>query len=96
MIGEDEVILFYYYYRRRKRVQRRFWVHPYIEINMDRRLFICARELSEDDAKFKACYRMCKSSFTNLVAEVGPKLTKLNTRFRESVCAEEKILITLR
>lgn len=43
--SSDESELYYYYYRyRRNRIQRRISVHPYIERNLNSRLFTPAKE----------------------------------------------------
>ena len=49
--SDEEDVILYYYYRRRKK-QRRCWVHPYIEKNMNCRLFVAAKELQQTDSKF--------------------------------------------
>ncbi|KAF2902871.1 hypothetical protein ILUMI_03313 [Ignelater luminosus] len=94
---EDEVVLFYNYIRRRRRrTRKQFWIYPYIETNVNRRLFIAAQELSEDEAKFQTFYRMRKQTLQELVEIVSPLIQRQNTDMRESVSAEERIMITLR
>lgn len=95
---EEDVILYYYVRRRRLRQKqkRRFWVHPYIQRNLSSRLFIAARELSENDTKFQSVYRMGKRTFEQLVEITSPIIQRRNTNMRECVPAEERILITLR
>ena len=50
---EEDVFLCYVNkYRKRKRAKRRFWVHPYLKINNDKRLFIAAKQMTESDDKY--------------------------------------------
>lgn len=91
----DEDVVLYYYYRRRRR-QRRFWVHPYIEKNINCRLFVAAKELEHSDSKFRALYRMSKESYLELINIVSPGIRQRDSNMRECVSPEERILITLR
>ena len=93
---EDLLLLTYLRCRKKKKKHSKFWVHPYIYKNFNRRLFIAAKELSEDDSKFQTFYRMSKNTFTDLVLIVGPSIQKQNTNMRECVSPEERIMITLR
>lgn len=45
-------------------------IHPYIERNINCRLSVAARELSEDDSVFQSLYRMTKNTYQNLVSIV--------------------------
>ena len=54
------------------------WVHPYIERNINCRLFVAAKELNQTDAKFKAFYRMSKDSFLELVRLIAPEIQRRN------------------
>jgi len=57
---EDDVIDYYQYRRQRKIVQREYWRHPYIEKNINCRLFIAAEQLNQTVSKFIAFYRISK------------------------------------
>ena len=94
--SDEAVILLYFHRYRRERIWRRFWVHPYLERNFHRRLFVAAKELEVSDAKFLAFHRMSKESYLELVQIISPVIQKQNTIMRECVDAEEQILITLR
>jgi hypothetical protein len=52
--------------------RRAHWAHPYIKINVNGRAFIAAKELSQDDRKFKLFYRISKESFAEVVRVFGP------------------------
>lgn len=93
---EDLLLLNYLHHRKKKKKHRKFWVHPYIHKNINRRLFIAVKELSEDDSKFQTFYRMSKNTFNDLVLIVGPAIQKQNTNMRECISAKERIMITLR
>nr|CAI5847921.1 unnamed protein product [Callosobruchus analis] len=86
----------YAFIRRRRRRRRMYWLHPYIEKNINCRFYVAARELSEDDSVFRSVYRMTKDTYTDLILIVGPLIQKQNTAMRESVSPEERLLITLR
>lgn len=96
--SEEEILLLYLCYRRalKQKKKRKFWVHPYIERNLYCRAFVAAKELQEDDKIFLLCYRMTKTTYLTLVKLLTPAIHKQNTPMRECVCAEERILITLR
>ena len=94
---EEDVFLCYVNkYRKRKRAKRRFWVHPYLKNNNDKRLFIAAKQMTESDDKFRSFYRMSKATFNELLQIVAPLIQKQNTNMRECVSPEERIMITLR
>lgn len=92
----DEMAILYYYNRRYRRRRRRFWIHPYLERNINCRLFVAASELQLDDAKFHTFYRMSKETYRLLVNRIRPAIVKSNTNMRECVSPEERIMITLR
>lgn len=96
MSSDDEVIIAYNFIRRRRNWRRKYWIHPYIERNINCRLFVAARELSEDDSVFQSFYRMTKHTYQNLVSTIGPLIQRQNTAMRACVSPEERILITLR
>ena len=82
------------YLRRRKKKQ--YWLCPYIQRNINCRLFVAAKGLTEPDEKFQCMYRMTKVMFHELVMVISPAITRQNTNMRECVSAGERILITLR
>ncbi|KAG8279226.1 hypothetical protein J6590_004033 [Homalodisca vitripennis] len=94
--SDEEDVVNYYLYRRWRRTQREHWVHPYLRNNVNSRLFVAARELSQSDRKFKSFYRMTKDSFLELTRLVGPSLEKMDTHMRECIPAQERLMITLR
>jgi hypothetical protein len=79
--------------KKREKYQRSLWVKDYIKSRNSR--IIRDLELNEN-VLFKNFTRMSKTNFYTLLGIVEPKITKQNTRFRESVPAEMKLAITLR
>lgn len=94
--SSDEDILISYIYTRLRKKRKRYWRHPYIENNIYCRAFVASKELLQDDEKFLCMYRMQKETYQQLLNIVGPSITKQNTRFRECVGPDERLLITLR
>lgn len=93
---EEDIVLYYYYCKYRRRTRRKLWIHPYIQRNINCRLFVAAKELQETDSKFLAFYRMTKESYLDLTRMITPAINHQNTNMRECVSLEERILITLR
>jgi len=73
--------------------QNRFWVHP---INQKRNISGFIRELRKDPEKFYNYCRMNITTFYELLSLVEDRIKKLNTNFRRSIPAEERLLITIR
>lgn len=94
---DDEFCIVSYWYRQRKiKKKRKYWIHPYIQNNINCRIFVAANELMQDDVKFQSFYRMKKESFNLLVEKVGPAIEKQDTHFRRCVCVRERLMIKLR
>jgi hypothetical protein len=90
---EEDIIVMWWFINHKKR--RASWVHPYMKRNFNRRVFIAATELSQDDRKFQLFYRMSKESFTEVFWLVGAVITKKDTNCRQCIWVEESLLITL-
>ncbi|KAL0879269.1 hypothetical protein ABMA27_003049 [Loxostege sticticalis] len=94
--SDEEIVVMYLYLRQRRRRKRRtMWIHPYIEKNINCRMFVAAKELQESDRKILDCYRMSKTTYLELVEIMTPQLQKQNTNMRECVSPQERLLITL-
>ena len=51
---EENLFLLLYKYRKKNRTKRRrLWVHPYLQNNDDKRLYLAAKEMNICDEKFK-------------------------------------------
>jgi hypothetical protein len=93
MSSDEEDIIVMWWFMNRKKI-RAHWVHPYVKINFNHRVFIAAKELSQDDRKFQLFYQMSKESFTDVVRVVVPVITKKDTKCRQCIGVEERLLIT--
>ena len=78
-------------------LERDFWVHP---INENRHLkgefFTLYQELRQYPDKFFRWYRMSMDQFGFLLGKLRPCLQKQNNNYRESICPEERLVVTLR
>lgn len=81
---------------RRNRRKLRYWVQPYYDGCYTKGNFEVAKQLVDEVEKFKSYYRLLLITFNFLLELVGPGLKKENTKFRESVSAEERLFIILR
>jgi hypothetical protein len=75
------------------KINREVWVHP---INQKRNLTGFIAELRLDPAKFYNYCRMTMSTFDYILCEIQGKILKQNTKWREAITPEERLLITLR
>ena len=83
--------------RRATTVRRRFWVHNILKMRTDlgeyHRLF---QELRLDANRFQRHTRLTTAQFDELLARVGGRIARLNTNYRRSISAEERLAICLR
>ena len=84
--------------RRRKRRRREVWVRPWIgrrrQFGLYDQLLVELRQ--EDQKSFKNFMRMPPDMFDELLARVGPRITKQTTRYREPLEPGLKLALTLR
>lgn len=92
----ESVVLAYWYIKNVQKKKRKWWTHPYITKNTNRRAFITAQELKKDEKKFQSYYRMSRHLFVELVKTVQPYIQRKDTNYRKSISVEERLLITLR
>ena len=83
--SDEKHLADYYVYRRFHRVQREYWVHPYLKKNGKSRLFLAATELSQTDRKFIALYRMSKGFYPELTRIERPFVAKMLLHFSYEV-----------
>ncbi|CAH1962237.1 unnamed protein product [Acanthoscelides obtectus] len=82
---------------KRKEINRRMWIHPIIEERQRKRHFhTLFAEVQRDEEKFFNFTRMSRSTFYELLAVCGEKLAKKDTRMRNAITPEEKLVITIR
>lgn len=84
--------------RRRRRRDRRWWVRPWISRRPEMGIYNnLLRELrAEDPASFINYLRMPPEMFDELLARLGPRLTKKETNWRKPLDPGLKLALTLR
>lgn len=70
----DEMTILYYYNWRNRCRRRRFRVDPYLERNVNCRLFVAVSELQLDEAKFHMFYTMTKETYGLLLNRIRPEI----------------------
>ena len=76
---------------------RGFWVHPFnTEVHSKGEFFVTYPDLRKYPLKFFRCYRMSTQQFDNLLHMLAPVITKQDNNYRETLSAEEKLVMALR
>ncbi|KAL2099463.1 hypothetical protein ACEWY4_005943 [Coilia grayii] len=95
---QKSVIAALLYMRRMKRRRKhRYWVHP-VRLGREQhgeyhRLVL---ELRLDSDLFQQYFRLSRELFDELLARVGPSISKLDTRFRRAIGPAQRLAICLR
>ena len=77
--------------------ERELWVHPYcLEAATKGEFFVMYPDLRKYPWKFFRTYRMSIRQFDNLLHLLRPTLSKKLNNYRETISAEERLVITLR
>ena len=75
---------------------RSMWVHPIYQKREEHgEYFTLYREYRKYDDKFFGWYRMSVEKFDDLLELLEPKLWRQGSYFREHICAEEMLVITI-
>ena len=78
-------------------VHRVFWVHPLNnELGEKGQLYTHYADHCKYPERFFQLYRMTVRKFDELLFKVSPYLTKKETNLRETICAEQRLIITIR
>ena len=78
-------------------LERELWVHPFCrEATTKGEFFLMYPDLRKYPAKFFRTYRMSIRQFDNLLHLLRPVISKQINNYRESISAEECLVITLR
>ncbi|XP_062287434.1 uncharacterized protein LOC133992708 [Scomber scombrus] len=89
--------LLYKIEKRRKTTRRRVWVHDILrrctELGEFHRLL---QELRLDDNRFQRYLRLTEAQFDDLLSRVGARISRLDTNYRRSIPAAERLSICLR
>ena len=84
--------------RRKRKGHRRFWVRPWIgrrrQFGLYDQLLVELR--NEDQASYKNFMRMPPDMFAELLTRMGPRITKHNANYKETLDPGLKIALTLR
>ena len=90
-------VLLYYLLLTANWLERELWVHPFCrEATTKGEFFLMYPDLRKYPAKFFRSYRMSIRQFDNLLHLLRPVITKEINNYRESISAEERLVITLR
>ena len=83
--------------KHRKTTRRSVWVHDILrrrtELGEFHRLL---QELRLDDNRFQRYLRLTGAQFEDLLARVGARISRLDTNYRRSIPAAERLSICLR
>lgn len=83
--------------QRRKQKTRKVWIHHINRKRPDFGMFHHLHpDLQNDEKKFYDFFRMSEELFVILLDLVGPEISKLDTNYRKSITAEERLAICLR
>ena len=86
------VYLLWKSHKRRTTKRRRFWVHNILQMRTDlgeyHRLF---QELRLDANRFQSYMRLTTAQFVELLARIGGRIARLDTNYRRSIPAEERL-----
>ena len=78
-------------------VHREYWVHPFNEdVHTKGEYFSTYPDLHKYPQKFFRTYRMSVEQFDALLHLICPVVAKQDNNYRESIGAEERLVITLR
>lgn len=78
--------------------QRRYWVHPILQQRQQQGDWhnLIQEMRFQNDGTFFNYMRMTPAMFDNILAKIGPKITKLETNWRSPISAATRLAITLR
>ena len=72
------------------------WVHPINNLRFEKgEYFVLYLDLRSFEDKSFNWYRMLIKKFDYLLKMIQHQISKQNTNYREAICAEEQLVITL-
>ena len=75
---------------------RRMWIHPINNLRFEKgEYFVLYPDLRRYEDKFFNWYRMSTNRFDYLLKVIQRRISKQNTNYRESISAEEQLVITI-
>ncbi|XP_047510278.1 protein ANTAGONIST OF LIKE HETEROCHROMATIN PROTEIN 1-like [Pieris napi] len=94
---EIACVIYYYSRKQRKKNKKRYWIHPLLETRNEFGQFAsCFQELKKHQDKFFGYVRMSVSSFEELLTVLYVTIKGQDSKFRDCIQPEEKLVITLR
>ncbi|KAL3054476.1 hypothetical protein OYC64_017419 [Pagothenia borchgrevinki] len=82
---------------KRSNKRRSVWVHNIIKCRTQFGEYHCLiKELRLDDCRFQRYFRMTCVQFDDLLAQVGVRISRMDTNYRRSLSAAERLSICLR
>lgn len=94
---EIACVIYFYSRKPRKKNKKRYWIHPLLETRKEFGQFAsCFQELKKHQDKFFGYVRMSVSSFEELLTVLYDSIKGQDTKFRDCIQPEEKLVITLR
>ena len=89
--------LLYKSQKRWKTTRRRVWVHEVLRRRTELGEFHCLlQELRLDEERFQRYLRLTGAQFEDLLARVSARNSRLDTNYRRSISAVERLSICLR
>lgn len=90
-------LLWTYELARRRPKRRRVWVHDILRRRTQLGEYHhLLQELRLDDGRFQRYFRLTVAQFEDLLARVGAWISRLDTNYRRSIPAAERLSICLR
>nr|XP_039254584.1 protein ALP1-like [Styela clava] len=98
MSNKQKISLLYLLRQKRRRRKRLYWVHPILQRRNELGEFSrLVKELElERESYFFQYFRLSTEKFRELARLIGPKIARLDTNWRKSISAEQRLAITLR
>ena len=83
--------------RRLARRRRRVWVHPIDERREERVVYQnLVQELRADPERHRQYFRMNATGMDQILAIIGPDITKMDTNYRRFIEPKQKLAVTIR
>nr|XP_022906141.1 protein ANTAGONIST OF LIKE HETEROCHROMATIN PROTEIN 1-like [Onthophagus taurus] len=96
---EETAVIVYLVMRKKKKrnARKKYWVHPLLRERQSKGLFYTYYfDIKNYEAKFFNYMRMSRSTFHHLLDGIKTKISGSNSRFRQCISPEEKLVITVR
>lgn len=100
-VGNDVLLAYSAFYtialcEKRNRRRRRWWTRKIFQEGDSYGINLMNELMLEDGSGFRNFTRMSSSDFEIILQKVGPKISKLDTRYRAAISPTIRLLVTLR